>query len=128
MQQARRVSGWLWCLIVGYIVLLCVVVGSMFWVRHTALTELAAPESIADWESWREEVRKEQANPGPVQRRVPKSAEPPGLVLMRDYFVVSFVGATFFTSILYWIMAWFVTGAMGSSNANSKRAALPRPE
>ena len=126
MERARRISGWLWCLIIGYVVLVCVVVGGMLWVRNTALAELSAPESIADWESWREDVRKEQTNPGPVQRRVPKSDEPPGLVLMRDYFVVSFVGATFFTSILYWIMAWLVTGAMGSSNTSSEPPGLSR--
>ena len=41
-------------------------------------------------------------------------AEPPALVLMRDYFVVSLVGATLFSSMLYWVMGWFVTGALKS--------------
>ena len=126
MLSSRRISGWLWCLIIGYVALLSAVVGSMFWVRRTALTELSAPESIADWESWREDVREEQTNPGPVQRRVPKSDEPPGLVLMRDYFAVSLAGATFFTSILYWIMAWFVTGAMSGSRVSSEPPGLSR--
>jgi hypothetical protein len=35
---------------------------------------------------------------------------------MRDYFSFSMFGASFFTSILYWIMAWFITGALGGSN------------
>jgi hypothetical protein len=113
MNSSRRINGWLLASVIGYVALLSLVVGSMFWVRHTALTQLSAPQSIADWESWREDVRREETIPGPVQRRVPKSDEPPALVLMRDYFVVSFVGAVFFTSILYWIMAWFVTGALG---------------
>ena len=43
MQSSRRIGGWHLCLIIGYVVLLSAVVGSMFWVRHTALTELSAP-------------------------------------------------------------------------------------
>jgi hypothetical protein len=43
---------------------------------------------------------------------VPNSAEPPALVLMRDYFVVSLAGAILFSTVLYWITAWFVTGIL----------------
>jgi hypothetical protein len=43
---------------------------------------------------------------------VPKSDEPPALVLMRDYFTVLMFGAILFSSMLYWIMAWFVTGIL----------------
>lgn len=94
--------------------LMGVVVGSMLWERQKVIAELSTPQSIADWEMWREDVRHQQIDPGPVQRRVPKSAEPPALVLMRDYFGVSLVGATLFSSVLYWIVAWFVTGALKS--------------
>ena len=50
--------------------------------------------------------------PGPVRRRVPKSTEPPALVLMRDYFGVSLIGAVLFTTVLYWVIAWFVMGIL----------------
>jgi hypothetical protein len=43
---------------------------------------------------------------------VPKSTEPPALVLMRDYFIVSLVGAILFTTVLYWVIAWFVMGIL----------------
>ena len=99
----------------GYVALLGTVVGAMIWERQKVLTELSTPTSMADWEAWRADVRQQQANPGPVERRVPKSNEPPALVLMRDYFAVSIVGATFFTSLLYWIVAWCVTGALSGS-------------
>lgn len=98
--------------LVGYVVLVAAIVGSMVWERHAVLTDLSTPDSLADWEAWRQDVRQQQANPGPVKRRVPKSDEPPALILMRDYFVVSLAGAIFFTSMLYWIMAWLVTGAV----------------
>jgi hypothetical protein len=111
--DSNRRKLWFTGLIVGYVALLVTVVGSMLWERHAVLSELSTAESKADWESWRSDVRHEQTNPGPVERRIPKSDEPPALVLMRDYFTVSMFGATFFTSILYWIMAWFITGALG---------------
>jgi hypothetical protein len=61
-------------------------------------------------------VRQQQKLPGPVQRRVPKSAEPPALVLMRDYFGVSMAGAILFSSVLYWVIAWFVSGIVSGNN------------
>jgi hypothetical protein len=45
---------------------------------------------------------------------VPKSTEPPALVLTRDYFSVSLGGAVLFSSLLYWVIAWFVTGIVSS--------------
>ena len=107
MNESRR-SKWLWAWLSGYVVVLIAVIGSMLWQRHVVL----ADSSTADWEVWREDVRQQTSNLGPVERKVPKSIEPPALVLMRDYFVVSIVGATFFSSLLYWIGAWFVTGAL----------------
>jgi hypothetical protein len=43
---------------------------------------------------------------------VPQSGEPPALVLMRDYFSVSLIGALVFSTALYWVIAWLVTGIM----------------
>jgi hypothetical protein len=106
---------WLWVLLAAYAALIIGVVGGMLWVRRSVLNEYAKPESIADWQAWREDVIKGQKSPGPVERHVPKSLEPPARVLMRDYFSVSMVGAVFFTSILYWIAAWLITGALRTS-------------
>jgi hypothetical protein len=55
-------------------------------------------------------VESQQDKRGPVKRDVPKSEEPPALVLMRDFFGVMLAGALLFTSMLYWILAWFLTG------------------
>jgi hypothetical protein len=87
-----------------------VVVWSLFSARSWAIANLATQQSIEQWQTWREDVQEQQAQPGPVQRRVPKSAEPPALVLMRDYFGISLIGAVVFTSVLYWVIAWFVSG------------------
>ena len=51
-----------------------------------------------------------KCQPSPVQRRVPKSNEPPALVMMRDHFAVSLFAAVLFSTMLYWVLAWFVMG------------------
>jgi hypothetical protein len=80
--NGRRRIWWWW--FAGYLMLLGLVVWSLFSARHWARTQLATPSSTAAWEQWREDVRADQDRPAPVQRRVPKSAEPPALVLTRD--------------------------------------------
>jgi hypothetical protein len=114
MTESRRINGWLFGWLIAYVALMAAVVGSMFWVQRTVLAEFSTHEATAEWQAWRGDVSKQQTNPGPVKRDIPKSEVPPALVLMRDYFVVSLVGATFFTSLLYWIMAWLVTGALSN--------------
>lgn len=118
---------WLWGL--GHVALLTAIVWWLFAARHWAQSELTKPESTVAWETWREDVRASQDHPAPVQRRVPKSAEPPALVLTRDYFVVILGGALFFSTLLYWVVAWFVMGVV-TAPASSDRAhpAVGRPE
>lgn len=106
---------WIILWLLGYVLLISATVGALFWQRQQVLVTMSTTEARAEWDTWRDDVIRQQSNPGPVQRRIPKSTEPPALVLMRDYFIVSLVGATFFTSVLYWIVAWLVSGALSSS-------------
>jgi hypothetical protein len=106
---------WLRWWLVGYAAMLGVVLWSMFAARDRAIARLSSPDSLAHWQAWREDVRQQQAAPGPVQRRVPKSSEPPALVLMRDYFGVALLGAAVFSTALYWVIAWFATGMIARS-------------
>ena len=116
MAPGRRPIRWLWLWGACYVVLISAVVWSLFSARQSVIAELATPKSVGDWQAWRDDVEQQQEHPGPVQRRVPKSAEPPALVLMRDYFGVSLTGAVLFSTVLYWIMAWFVTGALAPTS------------
>ena len=93
-----------------YVILMGTVIWSLVAARQWALRELTTRQSVRDWQAWRADVRRQQTEPGPVRLRVPKSAEPPALVLMRDYFAVCVVGALLFVTLLYWISAWFVAG------------------
>jgi hypothetical protein len=112
MNSQQRIGHWWHWWIAGYVVLVGVVVGTMFWLRQSEVADLSSPRAISDWQVWREDVREQQVNRGPVERRVPKSDEPPALVLMRDYFTVLMFGAILFSSLLYWIMVWLTTGIL----------------
>jgi hypothetical protein len=112
MNSLKHAGRWWQWWIVGYVILVCAVVGTMLGLRQSSVADLSSPKSISDWQAWREDVREQQGSRGPVERRVPKSAEPPALVLMRDYFTILLAGALLFSSLLYWIMAWFGTGIL----------------
>lgn len=119
----RRPGLWLWLWMAGYSTLMCAIVMSLVFARRWATAELAKPQSVGDWQAWRADVERQAEQPGTVQRRVPKSAEPPALVLLRDHFGVLLTGAVLFSSLLYWVMAWFLVGAYGSA---SRPLARPR--
>jgi hypothetical protein len=126
MGISRRAGRWLWG--GGYAVLVGLVVWSLLAAREWAMSRMSTPESAAAWEAWRADVRANQRQPSPVERRVPKSAEPPALVLMRDHFGVSLGGAILFSSLLYWVMAWFVMGTFSVPQASDQvRLATDRP-
>jgi hypothetical protein len=117
-------------LVAGYVLLLGAILWSLTAARKWALAELATPESIRQWEAWREDVRQQEQQSGPVRRRVPKSDEPPALVLMRDYFAVSLVGAVLFMTLLYWVIAWFAYGILHSpaTSATDRNPARTKDE
>jgi len=67
--------------------------------RDAWLAALDRPEAQADWDEFRNAMREQTGRNGPVQRKVPKSAEPPLRVWLRDY-----VGLA--------IAAWLVLGGV----------------
>jgi hypothetical protein len=110
--------------LVVYAVLMSFIVWSLMSARNWALAELATPRSTQQWQEWREDVREQQSDPGPVRRRVPRSMEPPALVLMRDYFGVSLIGAVLFTTVLYWVIAWFVMGMLQPTDGLNRETVI----
>lgn len=113
-----RWIGW----IIGYTLILMAVSVTMFKMRSWAIHQLATPQAVADWQTWRDDVQQLQHPPGPVQRRVPKSGEPPALVMLRDHFFVSIAGAVLFSSMLYWVFALFVIGALKGEPSSPPQA------
>jgi hypothetical protein len=108
-----------------YVMVVTCVIWGLFSARRWALADLATPASAVEWEAWRADVRAQQDRASPVSRAVPKSTEPPGLVLMRDYFGTSLVGAIVFSSVLFWVCAWLLHGMLTGGNVVDGRDRAP---
>ncbi|REK17253.1 MAG: hypothetical protein DWQ37_07230 [Planctomycetota bacterium] len=93
-----------------YVAVMAAVVFSLIQFRRVALETMGTPEAQAEWQEWRDS-EPNQSDDLPVQRRAPKSPEPPLLVLMRDHFAVVMTGAILFSSLLYAALAIAAWGA-----------------
>lgn len=103
----------------SYVAVIGAIVAGMFAIRNRALASLDNPAARAEWQAWRNEAAK-QAATGPVRRRVPKTAEPPALTLMRDFFPVMLGGSLFFGSVLFVLIAWAARGAFRQNRRQHK--------
>src|SRR5436190_21268442 len=102
--------GWL----AGYLIMLAAVVGGVWYGRRQALAVYGSQQAQTDWDDWRSDAKKMAEQPGPVNRREPKSAEPPALVLMRDRFLVCLLLAVVLSSVLFGTFMIFIRGAMNT--------------
>lgn len=118
-------ADWLW--LVAYVALLAAIVGGLFYARQRALAIYGTDEAQEQWEAWREDAQEHAEGQGPVARRVPRSAEPPALVLMRDYFGVCVVIAVALSSVLFGTLVIFIRGAL-SNPATFVDRSPPEPE
>jgi hypothetical protein len=82
--------------------------------RAARLVVLSQPAVQAEWDAFRDAMRRESGRDGPVQRKVPKSAEPPELVWLRDYFPLAVVAWVVLVGVLGGCLAAFVLGAAGT--------------
>ena len=95
-----------------YVALLCVLVSLLFVARQRALTIDSSAVSQENWQDWRAEAQRQQDGAGPVIRRVPKSSEPPSLVLLRDHFATSLAIVLVLSSALFFTIAIMVRGVL----------------
>ena len=110
--------------IVLWVVMVGGVAGAMFAVRHNVL-QSAGVHSQQDWEEWREAVQASQTKDGPVQRRVPKSDEPPAVVLLRDHFAVCLSIALVLSAVLFGTFVLFARGVLNWPGPQISLPSLP---
>lgn len=122
LRPATVVVAALWCgLLIGP------PVAFLRW-REGRLAELAAPQIQADWDGFRADMRRESGRTGPVQRKVPKSAEPPELVWLRDYPSLAVTAWVAFVGILGGFVALLALGMLREAAARSTPENQPRRE
>ena len=112
MKPSLASIGWL----LAYFAVIALVVGGVNYMRSVATVIYGTAEAQTEWDEWREGVKELEKQPYPVKRRVPKSVEPPALVLMRDYYGVCLAVAVVLSSVLFGTLMVLVRGAMGSSS------------
>jgi hypothetical protein len=103
----------------AYLGVIVAVVVAVVQLRRVTLRTMGTPEARAEWEAWRASPPNQRTDL-PVRRRVPPSAEPPSLVLMRDYFGVMLAAAIVFSSLLFAAIAIAARGAFGRERKPSE--------
>jgi hypothetical protein len=97
--------------------------------RTSRLAELSRPEVQAEWDTFRAAMREQSGRAGPVQRKVPKSPEPPELVWLRDYFGLAVTAWVALVGVLGGFLGLLVLGVTagrrGPAKANGPGSAGP---
>ncbi|TWT30806.1 hypothetical protein [Blastopirellula retiformator] len=107
---------WTGLIVVGYLLVIAAVAATMRSAQVWALAELDTADSRQQWSDFRQQVQTEMEEGGaPVARSVPRSAEPPTFVLLRDHFYVLLAFVLLIVSLLYWMTAWMISGALRTS-------------
>jgi hypothetical protein len=109
--------------LIGILASLVLVVGGviagMFYLREQAIATYGTPAALEEWGEWRSAAATQAAEQRPVERKIPKSAEPPALVLMRDYFPACTAAAAAAAAGCYFVFAFLLRGVLGSRGSNS---------
>jgi hypothetical protein len=96
--------------------------------REQRLAEVAGPEAQADWDAFRDEMRRQSGRDGPVQHKVPKSAEPPERVWLRDYVHLAVIAWVALVGVLGGFIAALAVGMARARSAgpiNGPESAAP---
>jgi hypothetical protein len=97
-----------------YVLTMIALVLGLFRARQWVAGTYSDNAARSEWQSFRDDVVRQSTDNAPVRRRVPQSAEPPALVLMRDYFVVCLAISLVLSTALFATMTLFVGGVVVS--------------
>jgi len=85
--------------------------------RQGRLEQLARPAAQAEWDAFRDAMRGQTGRAGPVQRKGPKSAEPPELVWLRDYPALAVTAWVVLVGVLGGCLAMLARGAINDQGS-----------
>lgn len=96
--------------------------------RTAWLVALERPEAQARWDEYRDAMRAQSGRQGPVQRKIPKSPEPPLRVWLRDYVWLAICAWLVLAGALGLFTLLLVAGALGlraAQRPNGRGSAAP---
>ncbi len=96
----------------GYAALVAALLFGMFAARSSVTKNFVTPAARRAWADWQKNTVPDGSANQPVRRSISRSAEPPTLILLRDYFGVCTAAAISITTALYWTLAFFLRGVM----------------
>jgi hypothetical protein len=95
--------------------------------REQWLAEVAGPDAQADWDAFRADMRRQSGRDGPVQRKVPKSAEPPERVWLRDYVHLAVIAWITLVGVLGGFVAALAVGLARAPAVGGRSTAEDQP-
>jgi len=100
-------------LIIFYLAFVALPPLGLSMVRERLLAWQSSPAAQQEWDRFRDAMREESTGEGPVKRKVPKSAEPPLKVWLRDYFALAIGAWVLFGSVVFLVTGMLARGAWG---------------
>ena len=113
------------CLFVGWVLLMVLPPFALWMLRSSWLDDLDSPNVQAEWNEFRDDMKKQSDRSGPVQHKIPKSSEPPLRVWLRDYFWLAVAAWGVLGSALY---GFFSIAVVGVTRAAGLPSAFPLSE
>ena len=83
----------------------------MGW-RDARLGAISTAPAQADWDRFRADMQAQAGERGPVRRKVPRSAEPPERIWLRDYPLVVVAAWVIFVGLLGAVIGFMLRGAV----------------
>jgi hypothetical protein len=97
-------------LFVVWVLLMVLPPYALWTLRGSWLADLDSPNIQAEWNQFRDDMKKQSDRSGPVQHKVPKSSEPPLRVWLRDYFWLAVTAWAVLASVLYGFFGLAILG------------------
>ena len=126
MARGRAVSPLSAVILAAWLAAVCGPPAALLAWRQQRLVVVGSPEAQADWDAFRADMRRQSGRDGPVQRKVPKSSEPPELVWLRDYVNLAVIAWVALVGVLGGFLAALVIGIARGSPA-PRSAAQDQP-
>jgi hypothetical protein len=95
--------------------------------REARLEALSAPTVQREWDRFRDDMREDAEGRGPVRRKVPRSAEPPEKVWLRDYPGVVVAAWVIFVGLLGGVTGILLRGAASTPAPRGREADVSGP-